>query len=134
MVLFIMEHAVDFFRRIMIPCRTFSRLVVWLIYKPHNERCEQRRQCAQDLLELFRDGRLADVTTQTFGVVFQEQLADIAYNGKMQHRLWVFVRDWVLLCDADTQDIEATNSILRHFVVLSPGTALYCCFLFVRSC
>jgi hypothetical protein len=99
----------------------FPRGIVWLVAKSCDTYCEDRIQCARHMITLSDGGQLADTTILKFVFLFRKALECIIRTGYMPGRLWSFVWEWVLVWDCDTQDVEATNSILRNIVLGSPN-------------
>ena len=71
-----LEIATDYFLRVLGPCRAYPRLILWLIHRPHDVCCMNRKQCATDFLVATADAVLSfeDDSMQKFVNIFRVEL------------------------------------------------------------
>ena len=125
------DPAVDFYRRLVYPCSTFPRLLLWLAYRPHDERCSHRQECAANLVgmaELAAVDELGyDQTALKFVRMFLDELRTTAQTGTISLPLHQIMKApsiaWELLSDRlalkKTLAHELHNvSALPHFLDL----------------
>ena len=105
-----LELQSDYFLRVLLPCRTFPRLLMWLIYKQPNVPCEERQTCASELLK----GRVnGDRTTEKCVAIFARELEHAAKTGLCDEAMWQQLADVADLWIGHTQDIEGINNTIK---------------------
>ena len=98
------DVAVDFNRRLVYPCSTFPWLLLWLAYRPHDECCSHRQECAADLVSDCSEVR-QDVS---------DVLRTTAQTGTISLPLHQMMEDVSMLWEPDTEEVEGCNNILKH--------------------
>ena len=114
----ILECYSDFFNRILGPCRIFPRLILWLVHRPASESCENRRECAKDLLS-SPAGQL-DTTCVKLRILFKHELGCAAETGRLSRSLWTCITDVAGLWLVDAQDVEGCNNQIKTITKLAP--------------
>ena len=105
-VLLVLEHATDYFMRVLLPCRPCPRLLLWLIHKPGNIKCTNRMNCAKDLISLAPED-IGGVTTLKLIVIFRSELVEAAQTGLLLCSvLYELIVDIAELWGPDTQYLD----------------------------
>jgi hypothetical protein len=81
-----LESAVDFFRRVALPSRSYPMLLAWLVLALWDVYCELRRACVSDLLS--QPAANLDRTTLKFRTLFMKELLDCRQTGCLD-KVWV---------------------------------------------
>eukprot|EP00959_Pyramimonas_sp_CCMP1952_P474813 9503859-Pyramimonas_sp.AAC.1 len=68
----ILQLAVDFFHRVVLPCEIWPRLLMWLIASPWNMKCDARMHVADELLRA--PPQALDLTCQKIRIIFNDEL------------------------------------------------------------
>lgn len=120
-VLFSMEITTDYSMRFVSVCRAYPRRMMWLILKPHNEYCEDRKLIAQELLT-FTELSL-DPFCHRLRLIFVSALRIAANTGCLDYRLWLLLETIAQQWKMDTQEIEGVNNIIKYLMALCPALA-----------
>jgi hypothetical protein len=75
-----LEAGCDYFRRIVLPARTYPAILVWLVFVPWNVESEQRQQCAGDLLSATALA-IDDPTSSKLRSLFRQELIEARFTG-----------------------------------------------------
>ena len=119
-VLFILEARADYHMRVLRPARTYPYLLLWLIWKPCDEECSERKECARDLLTDPGE-TITDVTTIKFSFLFGKQLEEASRTGMLHPRVHALVTAIAAAWRTDTQEVEGVNDVLKHVYRLGPN-------------
>ena len=115
-----LEMCVDYQRRILSKLRQFPCLLLWLVWKEHNCRCEERMRLCNDLLTQSEQ-EIGDATTLKLRRVFRAEIEVAARTGLLHQGLFNLLKHLGRLWLTDTQAIEGTNNVVKHIGALAPS-------------
>ena len=92
-----LEGACDFSKRVDVPVQQWPMVIVWLVLRPHNVRCEDRKQCASNLLAADENDAASSVdpTLLKFRALFPFELYVCTTDGVCTAHFWQLIKDLV---------------------------------------
>ena len=114
------ERATNYRFRLLEKARTFPGRVLWLIFTPPDTVCEERKECASDILTLP-----VEVLTDAIAklrCVFKDDLEDAAAIGTLSDRMHNVVLDISIFWLVDTEEIEGANNCVKAVNRAAPAT------------
>ena len=114
----LIEMYTDYYLRILVPMRRFPYSLLWMIYKPPDEPCCNRKNVCR-LLLTQTSLEIGDMTTLKVRACWYQEIQDAADTGKLDHTLHALLTDIDSVWMADSQDIEGTANIVKHVGFLS---------------
>jgi hypothetical protein len=118
-VLVNLEMATDYNLRIVQPCESYPKLLLWIVVNRHDVRCEGRLRLFQDLLAAED---ICDETTLKVRWAFRFEIEyGIANGGQIRKRFWSLFHDVARMLAADTQPIEGINNEIKAISTIAPG-------------
>eukprot|EP00969_Alexandrium_andersonii_P204540 9038527-Alexandrium_andersonii.AAC.1 len=93
--------------------------MVWLVWEKPEVVCENRRACAQDMLQLTPTSHAT--TAFKIAEIFRAELHQAATTGTLDKSLWNFIRALVSHWVTNTSEIEGVANVIKHIVELPPN-------------
>lgn len=102
-VMVCLETATDFGRRVMRTVTSFPCNALWLIWSPHNEVCQSRKDMARFWLDAPCED-FSDWASLKLRYIFKNELEEARDTGRLNEQCWNFFHDLASLWEPDTQE------------------------------
>ena len=112
-VMFAIEMASDFCRRIAYPLRMYPHCLLWLVWSPAHVVCERRQHMATQFLRASADEIQNDLSIK-LRLVWYDELSQAAVAGTLNIYLYNLLKGISDTWQTDTQEIEGTKNVLKH--------------------
>lgn len=106
----LLHNASGLERRVIKPLRSWPFKLLWLAYKPMNERCSQRMSVASELLNT--DDKLLEINARKIKTRFRSELEYTKTTGYIHHRLYWLFRSVALVWKSDVRENERLNKMI----------------------
>lgn len=104
------EALTDFFVRVVLPCRSHPRLLLWMVHAPHDVVSEPRRDLCKDLLSTDE----SEDAIRKIVLLWRPELEMGANTGRVPKQFYDVMRNVAEHLPARTQDSEGLSGESNH--------------------